>query len=409
MIELLVVITIIAVLVGISYAVLADTLVKARVEATRATIRQLDSALQERVESLARINLRTQADELVLRYNSYTGSPANDPAFMPAEVARIIVRKDRYRGALPQRLEDTWGLDGVPGGIVPGDMDDSPLWGAWIAHHAEEAAKRPTATPAPTIPSPAAPRPPNMLLNRDGRDLENIELLVFALTEAGTFAGTPLPLDSLNPDHVRDTAIDWNDDGSVTDATYPGGDDLDGDGFADGNGIPEVYDDWGEPLRFYNWPTRLIRFGGETSTPPTVPATFAGIDASDFSASALALIPDAPKTIVDLAFTDYSHPLNQDPDDQTGALTAAQNATDPGIGRQSFGLAGRPNLAQPITEGFYHTFDTWHVPLIVSAGDDEELGLNDPALTGSAPERLGQISDPADLDFLYDNITNRQR
>ena len=356
MVELLVVITIIAILISISYVVLADSLERARVDATRATIRQLDSALQERIEALSRVNMRSQAVDLQQRYNAYSGP--NDPPFMPLEVAEIIVRKDRYRAALPQRLEDLWGLDGVPGG-----GDDSPLWNVWMSRTGFSARDE------------AAPDP-----------LESSELLLLALTEGSVFGTTPLPLDQLNPRHVRD---------------------------ANGNGLPEIYDDWGQPIRFYNWPTRLVRSNGtgagEASAPPSVPVVNHDLSAAYFSAVVLPLMSDAPRTSSDLAFNVYSHPLNQDPVDQTGALTATQNATDPGLGRQSFGLAFRPNLAMPLTEGFYHTFDTWYVPLIVSSGPDERLGLNEPALAGDAPQRPAEVADPTQLDSLYDNLTNRQR
>lgn len=353
LIELLIVLAIITVLLSISWVVYGAAVENARIAATRATIRQLDSALQERLKAFYRVNLKSQAQTFKQRYDAGSGNPpATIP--LPLKVAEIVVRKDRYRAALPQRLEDLWGFDGRAD-----TPDDSPLWRVW---------KQKTGLSNRTV---TAPDP-----------LESSELLYLALTNGGAFGAPVLPLDRLRSNHVRDE---------------------------NGNNLPELYDEWGQPLRFYNWPARLVRPQGEMSAGP--PIVFADISLVNFRGAALPLIPSLPKTTVSaLLYNTYSHPLNQDPDDPTGALVAFQN--DRGLGLSGFQLAGAPFPAQPLNEDFYGTFDTYSVPLIVSAGPDGRLGLNEPSLEYTGPgtgrERLAQPLSLTDLDPLTDNITNRQ-
>jgi hypothetical protein len=252
---------------------------------------------------------------------------------------------------------------------------------------------------------------------------------VFALTKGGVFGAPPLTLDGIPSKNMRDTPLDWNADGAISNDLYPTGDDLDNDGAANGNDIPEIYDDWDRPLRFYTWSTGLIRPTGNL-TP---------IYAAFFETTVRPLIPDllTPAGAV-MNYDVYAHPLNQDPDDPTGALSAAMMLPPPNAYFVNpFNLAGLGNPAQPFNESYYHTLDTALVPLIVSAGPDEDLGLFEPdgrdprdsTVPASFPLRLarplaedinasGSLDPGEDLngdgimhapDDLFDNITNRQR
>ncbi|REK23464.1 MAG: prepilin-type N-terminal cleavage/methylation domain-containing protein [Planctomycetota bacterium] len=339
-VELLVVILIIAAMIAISVAVMGDSVKEARIQATRTTIRQLDSMLQQRVETFGRLNLTSQAQRFKLAYD--TNKPVADPA-VSLEVAEIMVRKDRFRAAFPQRVEDLWGFDQQAGG-----GDDAPLYAVWLSN----------------LTSPGNHQP----------ETESSELLYLSLTEGTVFGGPALGIDRVPVEHVHDT---------------------------DNDGIPEFVDEWGSPLRFYNWTTRLIR--------PDGPG--ADIDLPMFQATAKPLMPSVIEPggpTLPMPFDYYSNWLNIDPDDQTGALSAAISN---GFFNTAFDL-GTANLAVPFDETNYHTLDTYHVPLIVSAGPDENLGLNEPTATGFArlalPLATG-IGDTAALDLLYDNITNRQR
>jgi hypothetical protein len=136
----------------------------------------------------------------------------------------------------------------------------------------------------------------------------------------------------------------------------------------------EFIDGWGNPLRFYRWPTRLVRPngpGGTIISPP--PAT-----------AASTLITVLPSI----------NDQRTDPDDPQGTISIAIS----GGAYQSLGTSP----AQ--FEQNFHTPDTWHTPLIVSAGDDGELGLYEPYDTTN----FGYLANPisGQMDFLYDNISN---
>ena len=78
-------------------------------------------------------------------------------------------------------------------------------------------------------------------------------------------------------------------------------------------------------------------------------------------------------------------------------------------------------LTAEFNEATYHTPDTYHTPLIVSAGVDGELGLREPSETVPASGIYGNLAQYAEttassptpsaavVDRLFDNVTNRNR
>ncbi len=130
---------------------------------------------------------------------------------------------------------------------------------------------------------------------------------------------------------------------------------------------PEFIDAWGNVLRFYRWPTRLLRPNGVPNglADPGQPSTF------DSETAALLMQPLHPLT------------LRFDPDDPLHRLDS------------------EPMPMQ--FEDTYHTIATYHVPLVVSCGKDELLGLIEP---NHPTGRMARLVDPMDRSALYDNITN---
>lgn len=140
-------------------------------------------------------------------------------------------------------------------------------------------------------------------------------------------------------------------------------------GDTDGDGRMEFLDGWGRPLRFYRWPTRLVKPDGASV---------------NMAAAALLISGTTPDM------------LAQDPDDPLGELLGSP----------------RYHGNAALFEAELHTPDTFHRPLVVSAGPDGELGLHEP------PDRanFGHLARPLDSvladpgnSVLNDNITNLQQ
>lgn len=165
-------------------------------------------------------------------------------------------------------------------------------------------------------------------------------------------------------------------------------------GDSDANGKMELIDAWGNPLRFYRWPTRLVR-GGAWAAGGFTP-----------SSTARAMMPSLPTTTSDLI---------HDSDDKYGFLQVtglAQSGltlvegTYPGNyfedGTTTTGLRFS-NLGQ------FHTPETYTSPLIVSAGPDRVLGLYEPQdTTTGMMGTYGYLANPnpAETNNTFDNISN---
>lgn len=235
------------------------------------------------------------------------------------------------------------------------------------------------------------------------------------------------------------------------------------------NNLPCLVDAWGEPLRFYRWPTRLIRCGEQdfdgngsfddfnqngtqespgnsspairpysfTPSPPLpifpgpTPASLLISNLPPFERnSSYARGPDGRPGVdginddgingpdepgeIGWPDSDDPEPLNTDPDDPTFRLTTWLNdgnlsAANLTLRRNGF-----------VTEG--HDYYTFHTPLIVSSGPDKQLGLYEPTNTDplthvNDPTTFGHLAAPrpaapgmtysdSTMRYLMDNITN---
>ena len=205
---------------------------------------------------------------------------------------------------------------------------------------------------------------------------DSSELLLYSLTNADQFGIQALGTDIFNADEFSDT---------------------------DGDGLMELVDAWGEPFRFYRWPTRLIRSSGYTYTGP--PATSPGLTANDLAAAEI-LIQGVSEAI-----------LSRDPDDPLGYANRLNYFNGTGgsaFNLQLYGLVHSSFPAVPVSgyaEADFHTPETFHTPLVVSLGPDQTLGLFEPN-DATATNRLAQVN-PAEVTGdprnspLNDNLTNR--
>ena len=221
----------------------------------------------------------------------------------------------------------------------------------------------------------------------------------------------------------------------------------------DGDGLLEVVDAWGNPLQFYRWPTRLFR---PAPTAGTVTQGQLGItNCNNFvpapaPSPASILVRDEPRGPLAqwLPTTNYSVGAIIQPKTIVQGTPTANNvmmytctvAGTSGGGEPPWGTSANgttsdgsvtwiasldplaidsddpnglatPSLINESTPSTFHTWGTYHVPLIVSCGTDGALGLYEPW----DQTDFGTLAQPQfasgggfALDALYDNITNHQ-
>tara|TARA_R110002072_G_scaffold173600_1_gene328233 strand:- start:30303 stop:31646 length:1344 start_codon:yes stop_codon:yes gene_type:complete len=357
LIEILIVLSIVSIVAAALGVTISNMMTNAREAQTTATLRKIDGLIIERQQGLQ----RAFEGRDFIRYVSTTheklrlGDPANGiPALISIDDRSVeaVARKDFARLFFPQRFAEmidtrtgpapgTAGADGIPDRIQFDDAYGSVV--TWTGG---------------TIKTPTNHNP----------NTESAELLYFALTRMEVF-GVPL------------TAVDDFSTREVADT--------------DNDGLPEFIDGWGNPLRFYRWPTRLFKpyglFGldGVPGTAGDDPGSRPGVaDFADLSEIGWPGTDDVfiPTNIRNIARTyiegiprapvlsggvpipgDYDQ-LNIDPDDAYGSLfeTIVRLQTD-GI-----------SVLDSVSESRYHTIDTYHRPLVVSAGADGALGLYEP-------------------------------
>ena len=233
------------------------------------------------------------------------------------------------------------------------------------------------------------------------------------------------------------------------------------------NNLPCLVDAWGEPLRFYRWPTRLIRCGEQdfdgdgvpddynqngtqeaagltspairpytllpgTTFPGPTPASLLIYNLSPFERNSsyargsdgqpgvAAVLPSPPgydgdddginsgDDLGEIGWPDSDdpEPLNTDPDDPTFRLSTWFD--DPNITATQRTTRRNDFVAEK------HDFYTFHTPLIVSSGPDKELGLFEPN-DNTIPDTFGRLAAPKlpptqttvkTMSQLSDNITN---
>jgi prepilin-type N-terminal cleavage/methylation domain-containing protein len=219
----------------------------------------------------------------------------------------------------------------------------------------------------------------------------------------------------------------------------------------DNDGIPEIVDAWGHPLRFYRWPTRLVRPGGYPAPgpPPPPPVPPSGFEEMPLSPATILAGGAAPRN--QLTSWVHNNPYNVGATilpatpQQTNpfsliyrcvASTGNSGTTEPTWpttvgGTIQDGNVTWQSLLDPlsvdpddplglvpsgvITESTFSTPNTWCTPLIVaSANDSDTLGLLEPYDTGHLGNLAMPLSDSTDATTfnrtaMYGNLTNHQQ
>ena len=311
LIELMIVIAVILLLMTITIAAFANFIVTSKEAATAATIAKLNKILQQRKEAFNRLNLKSAAKAL----NSTNANVNATTTKFNLRAAEVIVRKQRFEIALPQRYEERSLFNGI----------DYKTWFQGLSAR------------------------PNY---------ESSALLYLAITDGETFGAPQVDDDAFTTAEV--TSIPINVNGTTLDLKY-------------------FIDAWGQPLRFYRWPTGLIR---EES---------AGIVDRSY---ALLLNPTLPPRLANSTAID---PLKYDPDDPSQFFSMFY-----------LGLPASQQTNFQSSFNLYFDAARFHTPLLVSAGPDRSLGLYEP----NDPDRMNGLSVPlpnsgtSSTTPLNDNITN---
>ena len=380
LIEILIVLLIVSFLMATLGVTISNMLTSAKEAQTIATIEKIDGLIAERQQGLERVFFRGRDfKRYVERFHEklLKGDPTATPPVpqlfgLSPKAVEAGARKDFFRSIFPQRfreMEDTRDPTLVtasnPRGVTPDTNGDGRPDGDGIPDRIQfdevygEGAGTIVWNGVTPFQQPNNHRP----------ETESAELLYFALTRMSTYGVAPVGTDAFSTREVADT---------------------------DGDGLPEFVDGWGQPLRFYRWPTRLFKpyglfgfdqvpgaLGDDPNSPP-------GADAADlyeigwpgtddvvipnqirFCAGLyMSGLPRAPYMVGSPPVPipgDYDQ-LNEDPDDSFGVLLyEAKRLTATGI----------PMLLA-VSESSYHTLDTYHRPLVVSAGPDGFIGLYEP-------------------------------
>jgi prepilin-type N-terminal cleavage/methylation domain-containing protein len=423
LLELLMVIAIISVMMSLVFFVMNGMTENAEAEATKTTVNKINRLLEQRIEAFERAFKGSRRDAYVKatvglltvidgRFDHFRTFPEQAP---PSIV--LLAHKAAFRFEFPQRMVE----------LILAAGDDINFNG--LPDSVEQKIARPNARAALFQQTGSEPTDAQIqaLVNSRwdvhkanaaaGRDkTESSELLYYTLVISGTFGSSPVDADQFSPLEVVDT---------------------------DEDGLPEFVDAWGEPFRFYRWPTRLI---DPTAPNPFVPDFDNPADPTEtrsieplereYAGLLIRGLPPAPVPLPGPSggLTTQRDMLFVDPDDPVGLLYSF--IEDPQY--KGMGI----DLTREFNEGKYHTPDTYHAPLIVSAGLDGKLGLYEPnqidfdinqdgavdpdeetagVNIGTFDGILGNLAQysgttdlnrtpaPAVLDQIVDNITNRNR
>jgi len=403
LLELLIAMVIIAILMSLTLLVMNGLTDQALREATKATVQKINGLLQQRMQSFDRAfkhKRREKAIQLVyneldLIIQTATGRLSS---FERKPAIPILARKLEFRFQFPQRVQDRLNAPDFnifdeervwrdPEPVGP-DLNVPGLPTSLYETIAFPVARTQLISEGQT-PSLAAvnTRVTTNWANHN-RNTESAELLYFALVRSENFGASTAGADEFSASEIADT---------------------------DNDGLPEFVDAWGNPLRFYRWPTRLVDHDAPVPFAPDFSNQNDDTDTRVVTANErrvagilLKGLPPAPATFGGVQQREF---LLMDPDDPIGLLyTLLEDPRHIDMGLQDF-----------INEDTFHTIDTYHTPLIVSAGVDATLGLYEPWRT--EPGILGILAQPDGTNFqtgnsfptqtveeaMLDNITNRNR
>lgn len=228
------------------------------------------------------------------------------------------------------------------------------------------------------------PGNPSTAVQPNETTISNAEVLYDLIVNAAPLGDTPIGVDGFSANETAD---------------------LDNDGRL------EFVDAWGQPLRFYRWPVLLFRpdLPASAVLTPYNPASPPPAPRATFAMNLLASYPP------DGLNNNQSNQLIRDPQDPLGLMTRVNNLV---AGTELMTVLTNGNNWQgdrPFGFAGFHYPQTFHTPMVVSAGADGDFGLQEPRYGGTTSPALdtsstafgflGILSTPTG-EGLYDNISS---
>lgn len=377
--EMMIVMVIIGIVTGLSLAAGAAFLKKAKVDATQSLINQLNAALQERLEGFYSDSRKGITATVAMK--ALAGNAAAPDGSVIGKRAKIIAVLDAMRGEFPQQFMDFMRQTDLPQGF--GDPNSArPMRAAIYQAYLSRSYVAPAATKTPQV-TTAAPYAPAIQYGLPAGHVtatESSECLYLMLS-------IPSPNSSFSADQIPQRFI----------------------ADTDRDGLNEFVDSWGNPLRFYRWPTDLIAYliDGTEQLPKTM---LKSANPMDYGVAVLSNNLDPDGMLTEAAW--FGGALRQNtfergvvgPPPQGGYCRLHWPYAVPAAN----GIPIDPTTAPvPAISRAYPI-----IPMIISAGPDEKFGLNGevggfvaPAVaTAAFTDFVAGRVDPALLKNVKDNL-----
>lgn len=357
LIELLMVIVVISILTSLVTMASMSVISQARGAATKATLRKVGAIILARQKAIEEA-VKTKDIDPFQVIETYFSAEVNkvwsDNSITSAQKMDIAQRLTDYRGLISGRLSPFASADRRLKNVMASlEWCRIILPQTWEDADFQRCARR---LPKMTSPNPAT---------------ESAEVLYFLVHQSpikGIFS-FETDTDSFKSDQQKDT---------------------------DGNGELEFVDGWGNPLRFYRWPTRLLRPNG-------FPANYKPRETYDYSTNPPTIIehqfipPISDADLVNAQILFGLRPIA--PDDPSDTFDLQINARVPDASINALNTSAEV-LAM---EAEYHLPHTHHQPVVISAGADGKFGMHNPSDKASFGY-WGKIETVADF---YDNLADK--
>jgi prepilin-type N-terminal cleavage/methylation domain-containing protein len=326
LVEILMVITIIAILMTLTVGIVGSFLDQARHSATQATLSKIQALMNSR---------RQAFDRLVQRKGFVTNSPEYQVALSLSQNKNYTILSSAVKPIAIKLLQMKYFPQ------TAADLNELMSFYGMIGNGS--AAQLQLANMYPKL-FQSFVNGPTFQVPGTVAGLTNQEILYNFLTE-NTIGNTPLGTDDF-------TAVE------VVTAPPQSGTQT--------AGLPYFVDAWKGPIRFYRWPTRLFRSGGWTpgnvqnNTPAQIaPITYPQSNPPQANSNGTYDVTNAQVVFSSLpVFTGQLwNDLARDPDDAFGACAQIKGF---------------------LFEDAFHTPATYHMPVIMSAGPDGQFGLGNP-------------------------------